>query len=108
MPERLDFTSIQRSLSSIPGEPVEVSLDARFLYGAPASGLDVTGAIRLQEAVEGGALAGFAGYVVGLADDDFTTIENQFSDQVETDAKGHAEISVDLPDGASHARFDPG
>jgi alpha-2-macroglobulin len=100
IPERLDFTLHPAKPVIDPGEPVEVSLDARFLYGAPASGLDVTGAIRLQ-AVEGGALAGFAGYVAGLADDDFTTIENQFSDQVETDAKGHAEISVDLPDGAS-------
>ena len=27
-----------------PGEPIDLSLDARFLYGAPAAGLDVTGA----------------------------------------------------------------
>ena len=100
IPERLDFTLNPAKPVIDPGEPVRFSLDARFLYGAPASGLDVTGAIRLQ-AVEGGALAGFPGYVAGLADDDFTTIENQFSDHVQTDAKGHADLSVDLPDGAS-------
>ncbi len=60
----------------------------------------MTGAIRLQ-AVAGAALAGYPGYVGGLADDDFTTIETQFTDKVETDDKGHADLSVDLPEGAS-------
>jgi alpha-2-macroglobulin len=100
IPERLDFTLKPAKPIIDPGEPVELSLDARFLYGAPASGLDVTGAIRLQ-AVEGGGLAGYPGYVAGLADDDFTTVESQFTDKVQTDAKGHADLSVDLPEGSS-------
>ena len=100
IPERLDFTLHPAKPVIDPGEPVALSLDARFLYGAPASGLDVTGAIRLQ-VVEGGALAGFPGYVAGLADDDFTTVETQFSDKVETDGKGHADLSVELPEAAS-------
>jgi uncharacterized protein YfaS (alpha-2-macroglobulin family) len=100
VPERLDFTLQSRRPAIAPGEPVEISLDARFLYGAPASGLDVTGAIRLQAAPDG-ALPGFPGYVAGLADDDFTTIQNQFSDKVTTDEKGHAELSVDLPEATS-------
>ncbi len=100
IPERLDFSLNPAKPIIDPGEPIELSLDARFLYGAPASGLDVTGAIRLQ-AVAGAALNGYPGYVAGLADDDFTTIENQFTDKVQTDAKGHADLSVDLPEGAS-------
>ena len=100
IPERLDFTLTPARAFVAPGEPIALTLDARFLYGAPASGLDVTGAIRLQ-AVAGGALAGFPGYVAGLDDDDFTTVETQFTDKVTTDAKGHAELSVDLPDAAS-------
>ena len=35
----------------------------------------------------------------GLADDEFTAVENQFTEKVETDAKGHADLSVDLPEG---------
>ena len=100
IPERLDFTLKPAKAYAAPGEPIVLTLDARFLYGAPASGLDVTGAIRL-EAVEDGALAGFPDYVAGLADDDFTTVETQFTDKVTTDAKGHAELSIDLPDAAS-------
>ncbi len=100
IPERLDFTLRPMKPIIDRGEPIQLSLDARFLYGAPASGLDVTGGVRLQ-AVEGGALAGYPGYVGGLADDEFTTIESQFTDKVQTDAKGHADLSVDLPDGPS-------
>jgi uncharacterized protein YfaS (alpha-2-macroglobulin family) len=100
VPERLDFALKTAQTAATPGEPIDVALDARFLYGAPATGLDVTGAIRL-EAVPNSALAGFPGYVAGLTDDDFTTIENQFPDKVETDDKGHADLSVDLPDGGA-------
>ena len=100
IPERLDFTLRSAKTYIDPGEPVELSLDARFLYGAPASGLDVTGAIRL-EAVAGDVLAGFPGYVAGLADDDFNTVETQFPDKAQTDAKGYAALSVDLPEGAA-------
>ena len=100
IPERLDFRLRPAKPFIDPGEPVEFSLDARFLYGAPASGLDVTGAIRLQ-AVADAALTGFPGYVAGLADDEFTAVENQFTDKVETDAKGHADLSVDLPEASA-------
>jgi uncharacterized protein YfaS (alpha-2-macroglobulin family) len=100
IPERLDFRLHPVQPIIDPGEPIKLSLDARFLYGAPASGLDVTGAIRLQ-AVEGAALASYTGFVGGLADDDFTAVQNQFTDKVQTDAKGHADLSVDLPEGSS-------
>ncbi|HZZ61291.1 MAG TPA: alpha-2-macroglobulin [Roseiarcus sp.] len=100
IPERLDFTLHPTKPFIDPVEPVELTLDARFLYGAPASGLDVTGAIRLQ-AVEDAALAGHPGYVAGLADEDFPAVQNQFTDKVETDAKGHADLSIDLPEAAA-------
>ena len=100
VPERLDFTLQSAKPTATPGEPIAISLDARFLYGAPAAGLDVTGAVRL-EAVEGSEIAGYPGYVGGLTDDEFTTVENQFTDKVQTDAKGHADLSVELPEGAA-------
>src|SRR5262249_46001239 len=98
IPERLDFALRAPKAFATPSEPVELSLDARFLYGAPASGLDVTGAIRLQ-AVAGAELRGYPGYLAGLADEDFTAVQNQFTDKVQTDDKGHADLSIDLPEG---------
>jgi len=100
VPERLDFTVTPAKPTVTPGEPIAFSLDAKFLYGAPASGLDVTGAVRL-EAVAGSEIAGHPGYVGGLTDDEFTAVEAQFTDKVQTDAKGHADLSVDLPEGAA-------
>jgi uncharacterized protein YfaS (alpha-2-macroglobulin family) len=97
VPERLDFTVKPAKSFITPGEPVAFALDARFLYGAPASGLDVTGAIRLQ-AVEGAELAGFPGYVAGLADDTFDTVQRQFDEKATTDDKGHADLSAELPE----------
>jgi hypothetical protein len=100
VPERLDFAVKTAKPAAAPSEPIDFSLDAHFLYGAPAAGLDVTGAVRL-EAVEGSAIAGHPGFVGGLTDDEFTTVEQQFADKVQTDAKGHADLSVDLPEGAA-------
>jgi uncharacterized protein YfaS (alpha-2-macroglobulin family) len=100
VPERLDFTLKLAKPTVTPGEPIDISLDAKFLYGAPAAGLDVTGAVRL-EAVEGSEIAGYPGYVGGLTDDEFTTVEAQFANKVQTDDKGHADLSVDLPEGAA-------
>ena len=75
-------------------------MDAKFLYGAPASGLAVTGAIRLQ-AVAGSELVGYPGYIGGLTDDEFTAIESQFTEAVDTDEKGHADLSIALPEGGA-------
>jgi len=100
IPERLDFTLRAEKPYANPGEPIELTLDARFLYGAPASGLDVTGAIRLQ-AVASAELQNYPGYVAGLADEEFTAVQAQFTDKVATDEKGHAALSIDLPEGAA-------
>jgi len=100
IPERLDFTLNAEKPYASPGEPIELTLDARFLYGAPASGLDVTGAIQLQAAADA-ELPGYPGYVAGLADEEFTAVQSQFTQKVETDEKGHAALSVDLPEGAA-------
>ncbi|HEY1944627.1 MAG TPA: alpha-2-macroglobulin [Roseiarcus sp.] len=97
VPERLDFAVQLAKPVATPGEPIDFSLDARFLYGAPAAGLDVTGSVRLQ-AVDGSELTGYPGYVGGMTDDEFTTAQNQFSDKIQTDEKGHADISAELPD----------
>jgi uncharacterized protein YfaS (alpha-2-macroglobulin family) len=97
VPERLDFQLKSGVSFAVSGEPIPVSLDARFLYGAPAAGLDVTGAIRLK-AVEGSALPGHPGYVAGLVDEQFDPIEVQFPEKQQTDDKGHADLSIELPE----------
>jgi uncharacterized protein YfaS (alpha-2-macroglobulin family) len=100
IPERLDVKIKPAAEILTPGEPVQIALDAKFLYGAPAAGLDVTGQITLQ-AVQGSEIPGYKGYAGGLTDDEFTAVSSQFDAKLQTDAKGHADISVDLPEGAA-------
>ncbi|HYC24766.1 MAG TPA: MG2 domain-containing protein, partial [Roseiarcus sp.] len=100
IPERLDVQAKPKQPVLSPGEPVEIALDAKFLYGAPAAGLDVSGEITLQ-AVDGGALAGYPGYAAGLSDDEFTAVTNPIDAKIQTDAKGHADLAIDLPEGAA-------
>ena len=98
VPERLDSQLKPGVGFAVPGEPIPVALDARFLYGAPAAGLDVTGAIRLK-AVDGSQLPGHPGFVAGLVDQQFDPVEVQFPDKAQTDDKGHADLSIELPEG---------
>jgi len=100
IPERLDVKIKPVAQILTPGEPVEIGLDAKFLYGAPAAGLDVTGQVTLQ-AVDGSEIPGYKDYVGGLTDDEFTSVSSQFNDKLQTDAKGHADISAALPEGAA-------
>ncbi|HXT07355.1 MAG TPA: alpha-2-macroglobulin [Roseiarcus sp.] len=97
VPERLDYQLKAGVAFAVSGEPIPISLDARFLYGAPAAGLDVTGAIRLK-AVDGSQLPGHPGYVAGLVDETFDPIEVQFPEKRQTDDKGHADLSIELPE----------
>ena len=96
--ERLDFTLKPGVAIVNRGETIPVSLNAKFLYGAPASGLDVTGAIRLQ-AIPNSEIPNYPGFVGGIVDDEFTAVETQFPDKLQTDAKGHADLAIALPDG---------
>ena len=100
IPERLDVKLKPAAAIVAPAEPIEIAVDAKFLYGAPAAGLAVTGQVTLQ-AVEGSEIPGFKGYQGGLTDDEFTAVSNQFDDKLQTDAKGHAEVSAALPEGAA-------
>jgi uncharacterized protein YfaS (alpha-2-macroglobulin family) len=100
IPERLDVKLKPAAPVLTPGEPVEIAVDAKFLYGAPAAGLAVTGQVSLQ-AVNGSEIPGYAGYQGGLTDDEFTAVSSQFDDKLQTDDKGHADVSAALPEGAA-------
>jgi alpha-2-macroglobulin len=100
IPERLDVKLKPAASILTPGEPVEIGVDAKFLYGAPAAGLDVTGQVSLQ-AIDGSEIPGYEGFAGGLTDDEFTAVSSQFDDKLQTDAKGHADISAALPEGAA-------
>ncbi|HWC94841.1 MAG TPA: alpha-2-macroglobulin, partial [Pseudolabrys sp.] len=98
VPDRVEF-DLTTEAKSIPRDgPAEVRLDGRFLYGAPASGLDLQGSVTIAAAKE---RPGFPGYAFGMSDDEVSSTRQELSDLPSTDDKGKAtvEIALDkLPD----------
>ena len=63
VPDRLEFDLTTKATSISPQQPAELLLDGRFLYGAPAAGLDIEGEVNIAKAAE---RPGFPGYSFGL------------------------------------------
>jgi uncharacterized protein YfaS (alpha-2-macroglobulin family) len=86
-----DLTAAEKSMPR--SVPAQVSVDGHFLYGAPASNLDLEGAVTIAAAKE---RPGFAGYSFGLFDDEVTAIRQELDDLPKTDAAGKASFAVKL------------
>ena len=94
LPERIDFTQEVADAGQLrPGGVLQLSINARYLFGAPGSDLSIEGEVRLR-AAEG--LAGWPGYRFGRHDDRLPPQSRFFSGQT-TDGAGLAEIDLSLP-----------
>jgi hypothetical protein len=95
LPERIDFdlTLADTPLSVGAEAAVDLTVAARYLFGAPGAGLRIEGEVLLR-ATEG--LAAYPGYVFGRHDQPFTAQMNPL-DGGETDADGLAILPVFLP-----------
>ena len=95
VPDRLEFDLTTTATSISPSTPAEIAVDGRFLYGAPASGLDLEGEVHVVKATE---RPGFAGFVFGLAEDDqeAEAESTPLADLPQTDAAGKAKFPVVL------------
>lgn len=95
LPERIDFDlRLPEGALRLSDRPV-ISLDARYLFGAPGAGLAIEGDLRLA-AVR--ALDAFPGYVFGRHDEPFSPYRDSLYDLGETDAEGHADVAVSFPE----------
>lgn len=93
VPDRLEFDLTSDAKVVPRGAPIALKVDGRFLYGAPASGLELSGSVVIATTRE---LPGFGGYAFGLADDDATAVRQEISDAPPTDADGKAKVAVTL------------
>src|SRR4029453_13907635 len=71
----------------------EITVDGRFLYGAPAAKLELEGEVIISPASE---RPGFARYQFGLADEDVETTRQPLENLPATDANGKARFAVTL------------
>ncbi len=100
VPDRLEFDLTTNATAISPTSPVEVMLDGRFLYGAPAAGLGIEGEINIAKAAE---RPGYPGYSFGRdasdgadQDEDVGTESIPLADLPLTDADGKAIFPVAL------------
>lgn len=92
VPERLELTLAPKTPVLQAGEPAEIDVSARYLYGAPGSALDVTGSMTIRAAGQS-AIPGFAGYQVGLTDEAFEAVQSEFEEATTTDAAGKVTVT---------------
>ncbi|MGJ5617961.1 alpha-2-macroglobulin family protein [Sulfitobacter sp. MF3-043] len=94
LPERIDFDiSLPDAPLRINGTP-PLSVDVRYLFGAPGADLAVQGDLRLRATRE---IAGWDGYLFGRYDTRFGTQTQSIGDAV-TDGQGRATLALKLPE----------
>ncbi|MBN8920280.1 MAG: alpha-2-macroglobulin family protein, partial [Rhizobiales bacterium] len=93
VPDRMEFDLASAKGRIVRGEATEVTLDGRYLYGAPASGLGLEGEAVITAASE---RPGLAGYQFGVADEDTVNERVDLEDLPETDEQGKAAIPVTI------------
>jgi uncharacterized protein YfaS (alpha-2-macroglobulin family) len=102
VPERIEFDLTSKDKQIKAEVPVELKVDGHFLYGAPASGLQLEGDLLVAPA---SARPGFAGYQFGVADEETTSNERTPIENLpEADANGVATFPVSLAKPPSSTR----
>ena len=95
IPERVEFTLTAKEKQIKAEVPVELKVDGRFLYGAPASGLQLEGDMLVTSAASG--RPGYPGYQFGVADEETASNERTPIENLpEADANGVATFPVSL------------
>jgi uncharacterized protein YfaS (alpha-2-macroglobulin family) len=93
VPDRIEFSLTSPATGISRSAPAQLSVDGHFLYGAPASKLDLSGEVTVGVAKE---RTGFAGYIFGMSDDEVTATREELEDLPTTDASGKATFPVKL------------
>ena len=102
VPDRIEFELSSKDKQIRAGAPVELKVDGHFLYGAPASGLQLEGDMLVSPA---SSRPGFVGYQFGVADEETTSNERtQIENLPEADANGVATFPVSLAKPPSSTR----
>jgi len=95
IPERIEFNISSKEKIIKAEVPVELKVEGRFLYGAPASGLQLEGDMLVTSAPSG--RPGYPGYQFGVADEETASNERTPIENLpEADANGAATFPVSL------------
>ncbi|MHA7773448.1 alpha-2-macroglobulin family protein [Roseibium sp. M-1] len=94
-PERVDFDLETDAKTFSRTGPTEVSLDAKFLYGSPASGQTLEGDVIVRPVRK---LEAYPGYEFGVPETDAYSERGSMSSNLRTDDDGKLTFEVTMPD----------
>ncbi|MFC6655847.1 MG2 domain-containing protein [Roseibium salinum] len=94
-PERVDFELDTDAKTFSRTEPLQVTLEAKFLYGSPASGQTLEGDIVVRPVR---TLAAYPGYEFGLEDSEAYPERGSLPSGLKTDEDGRLTFEVTLPE----------
>ena len=100
LPERVDFEQALSASVLSAGDSPDLSIAARYLFGAPGAGLKIEGQVALRAAE---TVDGWPGYKFGRYDAE-TTVQSSFFGTVETDARGEARFPLTIPTDAAEGK----
>ncbi len=95
LPERIDFDLSVPDAPIAPGDAVPLTVEARYLFGAPGGDLPIEGEVFLRSI---DTLEGWPGYTFGEHDGDRVRTGDVLPWDYRTDASGQATIPVELPE----------
>ena len=94
LPERIDFDLSLPAAPLRPGDVPPLTVEARYLFGAPGADLEVEGSVLLTPAE---TVEGWDGYRFGRHDSGLSPVRSFFGGE-RTDADGIARIAVEIPE----------
>ncbi|MGB5905067.1 MAG: alpha-2-macroglobulin [Xanthobacteraceae bacterium] len=102
VPDRIEFDLTSEAKQITTEAPVTLKVDGHFLYGAPASGLQLEGDMLVAPAT---VRPGYAGYQFGVPDEETANNERTPIENLpEADANGVATFPVSLAKAPASAR----
>ncbi|MEP2532967.1 alpha-2-macroglobulin family protein [Shimia sp.] len=100
LPERIDFKLTLPDAPLDMNDPAPLTVDARYLFGAPGAGLAIEGNLSLKARND---VDGFNGFLFGRYDERLSSQTEYFSGD-ETGTDGIAVVFLTMPDVASKGR----
>lgn len=95
IPDRIEFDLKANGTRIDRNTGASLTVDGRYLFGAPAANLDIEGDVSVSADYQ--PFEQWKDYVFGLSDEAVDTVQNSIGDLAQTDDKGHAEITMPLP-----------
>jgi hypothetical protein len=97
VPEKLELEVKSAKPALTAGEPAELDVAARFLYGAAGADLELTGEVTLRLAQKP-SIPGLEDYQIGLTDEPYEPTKSDIEDPGKTNAQGRAKLMVSVPE----------